>query len=88
MKCVDAASAPLQLQLHRRLVDSRSIRADGSSASRCRSFPNESAGVKTERQVKCAFSGSENHLSGRGVGFAYGAGSYDTCSDRVDPHRS
>ncbi len=74
-------------QLHRRLVDSHSIRADGGSASRCCSCPHESAGVKTERQEKCAFYGSENHLSGRGVGFAHDAGLYDTCSDRVDPHR-
>ncbi len=58
------------------------------SASRCRSCPHESAGVKTERQEKCAFSGSENHLSGRCVGFAHDAGSFDTCLYRVDPHRS
>ncbi len=82
-----AATGHPHTQLHRRLVDSRSIRADGGSALRCRSCPHESAGDKTERQEKCAFSGSENHLSGRGVGFAHDAGSYDTCSDRVDPRR-
>ncbi len=32
--------------------------------------------------------GSENHLSGCGVGFAHDADWYDTCSDRVDPHCS
>ncbi len=91
-KCVDAASVAAtghpHTQLHQRLVDSCSIRADGCSASRCRSCPHESAGVKTEPQEMCAFSGSENHLSGRGVGFAHDAGSYNSCSDRVDPHRS
>ncbi len=85
--CSVAATGHPHAQLHRRLVDSCSIRADGGSTSRCRSCPHESAGVKTERQEKCAFSGSENHLSGRGVGFAHDAGSYDTCSDRVDPRR-
>ncbi len=83
-----AATGHPHTQLHRRLVDSRSIRADGGSASRCRSCPHESAGVKTEYQEKCAFSGSENHSSGRGVGFDHDAGTYVTCSDRVDPHCS
>ncbi len=89
-KCVSsvAATGHQHTQLHWRLVDSHSIRADGGSALRFSSCPHESAGVKTERQEKCAFSGSENHLFGRGVGFAYDAGSYDTCSDRVDPHHS
>ncbi len=86
-KCVDAASVAAtghpHTQLHQRLVDSCSIRADGCSASRCRSCPHESAGVKTEPQEMCAFSGSENHLSGRGVEFAPDAGLYDPCSDRV-----
>ncbi len=94
MKCVDAVLAPLQLQgiritqLYRRLFYFCSIIGDGGSALRCRSCPHKRAGVKTERQEKCAFSGSENHLSGCGVGFAHDADWYDTCSDRVDPHCS
>ncbi len=84
-KCVDD-TLTLQLQLHRRLVNSHSIRADGGSASRCHSCPHESALVKTERKEKCAFSGLENHLSRRCVGFAHDSGSYNTCSDRVDLH--
>ncbi len=56
-----AATGHLHTQLHQRLVDYRSIRADGGSASRCCSCPHESAGLKTERQEKWVFSGSENH---------------------------
>ncbi len=83
-----AATGHPHTQLNRRLVDSRSVRADGGLASICRSCPHESAGVKTERQEKCGFSGSENHLSGRDLGFDHDAGTYVTCSDRVDPHCS
>ncbi len=83
-----AATGHPHTQLHRRLVDSRSIRADGGSTSRCCSRSHESVGVKTERQEECAFSSSENHLSGCGLGFDHDAGTYVTCSDRVDPHCS
>ncbi len=83
-----AATRHPHIQLHRRLVDSHSIRADGGSTSRCCSRSHESVGVKTERQEECAFSGSENHLSGRGLGFDHDAGTYVTCLDRVDPHCS
>ncbi len=62
-------------QLHRRLIDLISIRADGGSTLRCRSCSHGSAGAKT----KC-------HLSGRGVGFDHDAGMYVTCSDRGDTH--
>ncbi len=82
------ATRHLHTQLHRRLVDSRSIRADGGSTSRCCSRSHESAGVKTERQEECAFSITENHLSWCGVGFNHDAGTYVPCSDRVDPHGS
>ncbi len=75
-------------ELHRRLVDSSSIGAVGDSASRCRSRPYERSGVKTKRQEKCAFSITEDHLSGRGVGFDHDAGTYVPCSDRVNPHVS
>ncbi len=70
------------------LVDSRSIRADGSSTLRCCSCSHESVGVKTVRQGECAFSITENHLSWCGVGFDHDAGTYVPCSDRVDPHSS
>ncbi len=83
-----AATGRPHTQLHRRLVDSRSIRADGGSTSRCCSRSHESVGVKTERQEGCAFSITENHLSGCGVGFNHDAGKYVPCSDRVDPHGS
>ncbi len=79
---------PITTQLHRRLVYFSSIRADGSSTSRCCSRSHGSAGAKTKRQEKCAFSSSGNHLSGRGVGFDHDASTYVTCSDRVDPHCS
>ncbi len=75
-------------QLHRRLVDFSSFRADGGSTSRCRSRSYEGVGVKAKRQEKCAFSITEDHLSGRGVGFDHDAGTFVSCSDRVDPHRS
>ncbi|KAI2650264.1 Adenylosuccinate synthetase [Labeo rohita] len=51
-----------------------------------RTFIN--VGVETECQEKCAFSITENHLSGCGVGFDDDAGTSVTCSDRVDPHCS
>ncbi|KAI2666213.1 Transposon Ty3-I Gag-Pol polyprotein [Labeo rohita] len=75
-------------QLHQRLVDSGSIGAHGGSTSRCCSCSYERAGVETERQEECAVSITENHLSRRGVGFDHDAGTFVTCSDRVDPHCS
>ncbi|KAL0154164.1 hypothetical protein M9458_050623, partial [Cirrhinus mrigala] len=75
-------------QLHRRLADPSPVGDGGSSASRCRSRSHEGAGVETERQEKCAFSTTEDHLSGRGVGFDHDAGTSVSCSDRVDPHCS
>ncbi len=88
--CVSSVTATRHpnTQLHRRLVDSCSIRADDGSTSRCCSRSHESAGDKTERQEECAFSGSEYHLSGRGLGFDHDAGTYATCLNRVDPHCS
>ncbi len=70
------------------MVDFSSFRADGGSTSRCRSRSYERVGVKAKRQEKCAFSITEDHLSGRGVGFDHDAGTFVSCSDRVDPHRS
>ncbi len=94
-KCVDAALAPLRLQgvrilnyIDDWLILACSIRAVSGSTTRCRSRSHESAGVETERQEKCAFSGSENHLSGCCVGFDHDAGTYVTCSVWVDPHCS
>ncbi len=55
---------------------------------RCRSHSYERVGIKTKRQEKCAFSITENHLSGRGVGLDHDAGTFVSCSDRVDPHCS
>ncbi len=75
-------------QLYQRLVDSGSIGADSGLTSRCRSCPYERVGVKTKRQEKCAFSITEDHLSGRGVGFDHDAGTAVSCSDRIDPHCS
>ncbi len=63
-----AATRHLHTKLHRRLVDSGSIRAGGGSTSRCCSRSHESVGVETERQEECAFSITENHLSWCGVG--------------------
>ncbi len=78
----------LHTQLHRRLFDFSSIRADGGSTSRSRSRSYVRVGVKTKRQKKCAFSITEDHLSGRGVGFDHDAGTFVSCSDRVDSHCS
>ncbi|KAL0159087.1 hypothetical protein M9458_047163, partial [Cirrhinus mrigala] len=75
-------------QLHQRLVDFGSIGAHGGSTSRCCSRSYERAGVETERQEECAVSITENHLSRRCVGFDHDAGTFVTCSDRVDPHCS
>ncbi len=90
---MDAALAPLRLQgihtqLHRQLVDFSSFRADGGSTLRCRSRSYERVGVKTKCQEKCAVSITENHLSRRGVGFDQDAGTFVSCSDRVDIHYS
>ncbi len=75
-------------QLHRRLVDFSSFRADGGSTSRCRSRSDERVGVKTKCKEKCAVSITENHLSRCGVGFDHDAGTVVPCSDRVDSHHS
>ncbi len=80
-----AATRHLHTKLHRRLVDSGSIRAGGGSTSRCCSRSHESVGVETERQEECAFSITENHLSWCGVGFDHDTGTYVPCSDQVDP---
>ncbi len=76
-----AATRHPHTQLHRRLVDSRSIRGDGGSTSRCCSRSHGSVGVKTERQEECAFSITGNNLSWCGLGFDHDAGTYVTCSD-------
>ncbi len=75
-------------QLHRRLVDFSSFRADGGSTSRCHSRSDERVGVKTKCKEKCAVSIPENHLSRRGVGFDHDAGTIVPCSDRVDSQHS
>ncbi len=84
--CSGSAATPVHphTELHRRLVDFSSIGADGGSTSRCRSCPHERFGVKTKCQEKCAFSITENHLSGCGVGFDHDAGMSVPCSDQVD----
>ncbi|KAI2644944.1 Transposon Ty3-I Gag-Pol polyprotein [Labeo rohita] len=45
-------------------------------------------GLRLKRQEKCAFSTTEDHLPGRGVGFDLDAGMSISCLDRVDPHLS
>ncbi len=60
----------------------------GHPHTQLRSRSYERVGVKTKRQEKCAFSITEDHLSGRGVGFDHNAGTSVSCLDRVDPHRS
>ncbi len=79
-----AATGRPHTQLYRRLVDSRSIRAKSGSTSRCCSRSYESVGVKTEPQEKCAFSITENHLSGGGVGFDHDAGTYCMSPARIE----
>ncbi len=86
--CGCCSGSPAHTQLHRRLVDFSSVRADGGSTSRFRSRSYERVGVKTKRQEKCAFSITGDHLSGSGVGFNHDAGTFVSCSDRVDPHCS
>ncbi|KAL0151945.1 hypothetical protein M9458_052752 [Cirrhinus mrigala] len=88
--CSDSAATPghPHTQLHQRLVDFGSIGAHGGSTSRCCSRSYERAGVETERQEECAVSITENHLSRRCVGFDHDAGTFVTCSNRVDPHCS
>ncbi len=73
--CSPATLGHPHTELHRRLVDSSSIRAGSSSASRCRSRSHEGFGVKTKRKEKCASSSTEDHLSGRSVGLDHDAGS-------------
>ncbi len=75
--CCPGSSATIghpHTELYQRLVDISTIRADGGSASRGHSRSNERAGVKTKCQEKCAFSTTENQLSGLGVGFNHDAG--------------
>ncbi|KAI2651122.1 ORF V: Enzymatic polyprotein [Labeo rohita] len=83
-----SASGHSHIKLHRRLADPSSVRDFSGSTSRCRSRPHGNVGVKTKRQEKCTFSITEDHLSGRGVGFDHDAGTFVPCSYCVDPHRS
>ncbi len=71
-------------ELHRWLVDSSSIRAVSSSASRCRSRSHERLGVKAKCKEKCASSSIEDHLSGCGVGFDQDAGTSVSCSQESE----
>ncbi len=73
-------------QLHKRLVDFSSFRADGGLTSRCRSRSAKRVGVKTKCQEKCAVSITEDHLFRRGLGFDHDAGTFVSCSDQVDSH--
>ncbi len=84
--CTGSSATPghPHTQLHRRLVNFSSFRADGGSTSRCHSRSHERVGVKTKCKEKCAVSIPENHLSRRGVGFDHDAGTIVPCSDRVD----
>ncbi len=82
-KCVDATLAPLQLQgIHiLNYIDDWLI-ITRSEQMTVRHRDAVLAHLKVlERQEKCAFSDSEDHLSGQCVGFAHDAGLYDTCSD-------
>ncbi len=86
-KCVDAALATSchpHTELHRWLVDSSSIRAVSSSASRCHSRSHERLGVKAKHKEKCTSSNTEDHLSGRCVGFDHDAGTSVSCLNRVE----
>ncbi len=67
----DSTATPghLYAKLYWRLVDSSSIRADGGSTSRCRSRPYGRVGVKSKHQENCAFSITEDHLSGSRAGY-------------------
>ncbi len=84
---VEAAGHP-HTKLYRRLADSSSVGDGGGETSRCRPRSYGTVGVETKRQEKCAFSGSEDHLFRRGVGFDHDAGTNVSCSDRVDFHVS
>jgi len=59
----------LRVGLYQRLVDFSSIRADGSSALRCRSVSHEDAGVKAQHQKECAPPFSEDHFPRCSLGF-------------------
>ncbi|KAI2654598.1 Transposon Ty3-G Gag-Pol polyprotein [Labeo rohita] len=76
-KCVDAALTPLRLQGIRILnyIDDWLILAQSEQMA-VQHRSHERAGVETERQEEC------------GVGFDYDAGTFVTCSNRVDPHCS
>ncbi len=93
-KCVDAAPAPLRLQGIRILnyIDNWLILAHSEQMgvghrdivlAHMKEF-----GVKNKCQEKCAFSITEDHLSGHGVGFDHNAGTFVSCSDRIDSHCS
>ncbi len=80
-----SASGYSHYELHRRLVDSSSVASVGSSASRCRSCPHEKVGVTAKRQVKCAFSTTEDHFPGRDMGLNVDAGVPVTGTYSVHP---
>ncbi|KAL0203138.1 hypothetical protein M9458_001156, partial [Cirrhinus mrigala] len=87
-KCVDAALAPLRLQGVRILnyIDDWLILAQSEMvAVRHRDVVlahMKALGLRLNAKEKCAFSITEDHLSGRGVGFDHDAGTFVSCSDR------
>ncbi len=97
-KCVDAALAPLRLQGIRILnyIDDWLILVQSEQlAVRHRDIVlahmkglGLRLGVKGKRNEKWASSSTEDHLSGRGVGFDHDAGTSVSCSYRVDPRNS
>ncbi|KAI2644258.1 Transposon Ty3-G Gag-Pol polyprotein [Labeo rohita] len=86
-KCVNAALAPLRLQGIRILnyIDDWLILAQSEMvAVRHRDVVlahMKALGLRLNAKKK-------DHLSGRGVGFDHDAGTFVSCSDRVDPHCS
>ncbi len=72
-------------ELNRQLVDSSSVRAGSSSASRCHSLSHERLAVKAKHKEKCASSSTEDNLSGHGVGFNHDSGTSISCSYRFNP---
>lgn len=73
-------------KLYRRLADTSSIRGVSGMTTRHYACSYEASGIKVKPQEECAFSCSENHFSGSGVGLNHDAGTSVSCICRVDPN--
>lgn len=82
--CSTETSGDSRIELSRRLAYFGPVSGDGSSASRCRSWPYSKIGVKTQFEEECARTVPGHDLFGSRVELDYNAGTYVSRTYRVN----